>query len=296
MNLCEFCDRDKIWEKHKANSDRIAQYYANSQFEDYCQRIIDCGNFLKFEVVSGEIKLLNAKFCRIRYCPVCQWRRSLQWKARAYKTIPTVVNDFPRDRWLFLTLTVKNCPVKCLRKTLNEMHLSFKRLTKLKEWRARGWIKSTEVTLGHDGLAHPHFHCLLMVPASYFSGSYYLSHAKWVQLWQRSLKIDYLPVVDLKAIKKADNPTVLIPEILKYQTKVKDLISDREWLIELTRQLHKTRSIAIGGVLKSYLRQLEEQFEELPEEDEIENCDRETIYFSWNPHQKIYQKSDNLDY
>jgi hypothetical protein len=67
-------------------------------------------------------------------------------------------------------------------------------------------------------------------------------------------------------------------------------------LIELTRQLHKTRAIAIGGVLKSYLRQLEEQFEELPEEDEIENCDRETIYFSWNPHQKIYQKSDNLDY
>jgi 16S rRNA G1207 methylase RsmC len=134
-----------------------------------------------------------------------------------------------------------------------------------------------------------------MVPASYFSGSYYLSHAKWVQLWQRSLKIDYLPVVDLKAIKKADNPTVLIPEILKYQTKVKDLISDREWLIELTRQLHKTRSIAIGGVLKSYLRQLEEQFEELPEEDEIENCDRETIYFSWNPHQKIYQKTDNLE-
>lgn len=296
MNSFNFCEQDKIWNKHKANSDRIAQYYADSQFKDYYQRIIDCGNVLRFEIVCGKLKLLSARFCRIRYCSVCQWRRSLQWKARAYKTIPSVVSDFPKDRWLFLTLTVKNCPVDCLRETLNEMHLSFKRLTKLKEWYVRGWIKSTEVTLGQDGLAHPHFHCLLMVPASYFSGSYYLSHDKWVELWQRSLRVNYVPVVDIKTIKKADNPTILIPEILKYQTKADDLTADRDWLIELTKQLHKTREIAIGGLLKSYMRQLEENLEEpIQENKEIVSCDRETFYFSWNRSNKTYQKTDNLD-
>lgn len=66
--------------------------------------------------------------------------------------------------------------------------------------------------------------------------------------------------------------------------------------LELTKQLHKTRAIAVGGLLKSYMRYLEEQLEELTEENEIASCDRETLYFSWNRSNKTYQKTDNLDY
>nr|AAD13846.1 OrfB [Leptolyngbya sp. PCC 6402] len=32
-------------------------------------------------------------------------------KARAYKTLPKVVADYPTARYLFLTLTVKNCAI-----------------------------------------------------------------------------------------------------------------------------------------------------------------------------------------
>ena len=46
--------------------------------------------------------------------------------------------------------------------------------------------------------------------------------------------------------------TELIPGILKYQTKEADLTNDREWLLELTKQLHKTRSISVGGTLQDY--------------------------------------------
>jgi plasmid rolling circle replication initiator protein Rep len=292
MDLSNFSDREQIWNKHKTNSDRIAEYYANSQFGNYSQRMICCGDFLEFQAVSDEFKLSNARFCRVRYCPVCQWRRSLQWKAKAYKTIPNVVRDFPKDRWLFLTLTIKNCPIEHLRETLTWMHASFKRLTKLKIWSARGWIKSTEVTKGQDNLAHPHFHCLLMVPASYFSGSKYLSHAKWLQLWQQSLRVDYVPVVHIKTIKKTDDPTVLIPEILKYQTKAGDLTADRDWLLELTTQLYKTRAIALGGILKNYLHQLEEKREII---NAMAISEEERLYFRWNNRKKNYQKTYNLD-
>lgn len=292
--LTELSERDRIWETHKANNDHLAEQYFGSQFSGYHQRLTRCSDILAFEITTDQFKLANARFCRVRHCPICQWRRSLKWKARAYKTIPTVIQDFPKYRWLFLTLTVKNCPIDNLRDNLTWMHASFKRLTKLKAWCVKGWIKSTEITRGQDGLAHPHFHCLLMVPPSYFSGSRYLSREKWAQLWQQSLRIDYLPIIDIRAIPPTENPTVLIPEILKYQTKVDDLMTDREWLLQLTQQLHKSRAIAVGGVLSQYMRDLKREPESLL--DEIAETDHQKakalIYFNWVQPAKLYK----LDY
>ena len=84
-----------------------------------------------------------------------------------------------------------------------------------------------------------------MVPPSYFSHGY-LSHAKWVALWQQCLRVDYQPVIHVSAIAKHHDPKDLIPEILKYQVKESDLVGDHEWFLELTRQLHKTRAIAVS--------------------------------------------------
>lgn len=239
------------------------------------------------------MKLSGARFCRVRYCPVCQWRRSLMWKARAYKLLPKVVRDYPKHRWLFLTLTVKNCPITELRAVLDSMNQSFKRLTKLKSWKIKGWIKSTEVTRGRDGNAHPHFHCLLMVPSSYFSGQDYLSQDRWTELWQQCLRIDYKPMVHIRAVAKRHDPQVIIPEILKYQVKESDLIKDREWFLELTRQLHKTRAVAVGGVLKHYLKALEEEPEDLIGEDENPDIANEgELYFGWKQKDKKYRLVD----
>jgi plasmid rolling circle replication initiator protein Rep len=212
------------------------------------------------------------------------------WKAKAYKILPKIVIEYPSYRWLFVTLTVRNCQITELRLTLDWMHESFKRLTKLKDFFAIGWIKSTEVTRGKDGSAHPHFHCLLMVQPSYF-GKNYMKQSEWVELWRRSLRIDYNPVMDVQAIKKGVQPSSLIPELLKYCTKESDLIADREWFLELTRQMHKSRTIAAGGVLKDYFRDLEREPEDLigkGQENDLE-ADEEHLYFVWKRSQKKYK-------
>ncbi|QLE50677.1 replication protein [Nostoc sp. C057] len=247
-----------------------------------------CSELLKFQLVPDEsegileLKLSDARFCRVRHCPVCQWRRSLMWKARAYKILPQVVTDYPNYRWLFVTLTVKNCQIKELRENLDSINKAFKRFTELKVWPAKGWVKSIEVTKGRDGVsAHPHLHILAMVPPSYFSHAY-LSHAKWVALWQQCLRIDYHPVVHTSAIAKHHNPSLLIPEILKYQVKESDLVGDREWFLELTRQLHKSRAIAVGGILRQYMRELEEKNQDLIDEsEETDEVDGKSLYFRW---------------
>jgi plasmid rolling circle replication initiator protein Rep len=298
-NLSDLSDRDKPWDKHRANADKVSAYYAGSEFRDYSDRIHYCSEFLDFRLTPDasegtmKLKLDSARFCRVRHCPVCQWRRSLMWKAKAYKILPKIVSEYPTYRWLFVTLTVRNCPIIELRSTLDWMHESFKRLTKLKDFPAVGWIKSTEVTRSNDSFAHPHFHCLLMVQPSYF-GKNYMKQAEWVELWRRSLRIDYNPVLDVQAIKKGVQPSTLIPELLKYCTKESDLTADREWFLELTRQMHKTRTIAIGGVLKDYLRELEQEPEDLIGKGEEEDgIDEGHLYFAWRRKQKNYKLVDN---
>jgi hypothetical protein len=73
-----------------------------------------------------------------------------------------------------------------------------------------------------------------------------------------------------------------IPEILKYQVKESDLVGDREWFLELTRQLHKSRAIAVGGILRQYMRELEEKNQDLIDEsEETDEVDGESLYFRW---------------
>ena len=128
-------------------------------------------------------------------------------------------------------------------------------MAKLKAFPA-GWLRSTEVTRGRDGSSHPHFHCLLLVPSFYFSGRGYMKQSDWVAMWRQSMRLDYNPILDVQAVKQGDRPMELVPELLKYCTKELDMVADRGWFLELTRQMHKMRSIATGGVLKEYLREL----------------------------------------
>lgn len=297
--LADLSERDKPWDKHRSNADKVSMHYVNSEFEDYATRVHFCSELLDFKLVPDQeegiykLKLSAARFCRVRHCPVCQWRRSLMWKAKAYKVLPKIVEQYPKHRWLFLTLTVKNCPIEDLRSTLDWMNESFKRLTKLKIWPAKGWIKSVEVTRGKAGDAHPHFHCLLMVPPSYFSHGY-ISQQKWVELWKQSLRADYEPVLDVQAVKKGSQPMQLIPELLKYCVKESDLTADREWFLELTRQLHKTRAVATGGILKTYLKELEQEPEDLigeGEDGDVE-VDEGHLYFAWKRKHKKYKMVD----
>ena len=286
---------DKPWDKHRNFADRVQSHYNGSEFQAYSNRVQECSQLIGFGLTiqennSPKLKLQTAKFCRVRHCPVCQWRRSLMWKAKAYKILPRIVEAYPSYRFLFLTLTIKNTDITTLKKTLKEMNSGFQRLSQLKSFPAIGWLRSTEVTKGRDGNAHPHFHCLLLVPSSYF-GNKYLKQSDWVSMWRKSMRLDYNPVLDIQAVKNGSTPMELIPELLKYCTKESDMVADRLWFLELTRQMYRIRSIATGGVLKQYLKELEEDPEDLIGESDLDP-DREKdleLFFGWRRNEKRYR-------
>lgn len=305
--LSDVSPRDKPWDSHRSNASKVEAIYKDSDFRRYGERIAQCSQRMEFAVRPSEdeeggqqFRLKSARFCRVRHCPVCQWRRSQMWVARTFKALPGVLEAYPKSRWVFVTFTARNCPVNELRDTTKAMNDAFKRLAKRKDWPAQGFIKSVEVTRSASGEAHPHFHVLMMVPPSYFSHGY-ISQDKWRELWKSALRVDYLPVVNVKAVKPKkliegqspiDAIADAIRETLKYSVKPKDMLDDPQWFLELTSQLHNTRSVGIGGVLRDYFSEDEpEDLINTEESGDLEISDSDlSIVFGWRELVKRYAK------
>lgn len=289
--LKDLSPSDKPWDDRRCESDQVGSFYSKSDFQDYSDRIARCAQILllgsRLELPGPKtIRLKSCFFCRVRNCSVCQWRRSLMWKARLGQALPAIERDYPKARWLHLTLTVRNCPVTDLRATLKSMNVAWKRLTLVKKFPAIGYSKSLEVTRGEDGSAHPHFHILLMVLPNYFGGNY-IKQDKWIEMWKKAMRIDYDPDVDIRAVKTTSDRELadVIKEVAKYTVKGDDLVEDREWLLEYTKQVHKTRAIALGGILKEYLSEQEATNEELvigDSEDSLDELVAPFYFANWD--------------
>lgn len=301
-SLSAYSPHDKPWDIHKGQSDDVAAIYRQDQtFRRLSERINGCSGQLLFsrntnqETGESTLKLRGARFCRVRNCPICQWRRSLMWRARFFQALPQLQSAHPTARWLFLTPTVRNCPITDLRETLSGMNSAWQRLLKRPEFSAvLGWVRTTEVTRGADGTAHPHFHCLLMVRPSYF-GKDYTTKARWQELWQSCMRLDYPPIIDIRTVKgNGDGINKALCETLKYSVKPTDMIDDPAWFIEYTRQTHKLRFVATGGVLKKILKaDKPETNDDLLLADnptDTPEIDEELLRFDWNKPTRKYRR------
>ena len=298
LSLSDVSPSDKPWNIHATERDQVRNLYLESG-HPYSRRISDCSQWLDFAVTSTDsdefaLKLQSSKFCRVRHCPVCQWRRSLKWRAKFFQVLPQIREVYPTARFIFLTLTVKNCELADLRSQITIMNKAWQRMAQRKNFPALGWVRSLEVTKSKDSSAHPHFHSLLMVPADYFLDGY-LKQSDWTNLWQSALRINYTPIVDVRTVKpklgvEGDGIAAAVCETLKYSVKLDDLVSSADWLLGLTKQLHKTRAVAVGGVLKQYLADLEKEPDDLIHVDESSQSGEELgrLRFDWRYEKKQY--------
>jgi plasmid rolling circle replication initiator protein Rep len=309
--LSDVSPRHKPWDQHRDEADEVQQVYAHGEVwhQRYAERVAACSQVLEFardppkHDERQKIKLKTAHFCHVRFCPVCQWRRALKYQAIVYQSLPRLMIDFPDSRFLFLTLTIRNCQIDYLRYTLGLMEKAWQRHTQVQIWPAIGWVRSVEITRAKDRSAHPHYHCLLMVPPAYFQGDY-LKQKEWAELWQECLRVDYRPVVDVRVVKQSRKKSafrlnqvsishmwLIVTEILKYQVKASDMVKDDRWFLTLTDQVRGTRAVAMGGILKQYFRarRRKEDLTEEPGEEEPETVD-ESLFFGWKQEVRRYRR------
>jgi len=293
--LTSYSPKDKSWDIHKAQADAVANLYSQTVYDRYCGKLNECSGYLAFHFIdnpqTGEskLKLFRASFCRLRHCPICQWRRSLLWMIRFKNTLPEIQSKHPTARYIFLTLTVKNCDLNELRETLQAMNKGWKRLIQRPDWPALGFIRTTEVTRSDIGEAHPHFHCIMLVKPGYFS-KYYIKHSEWIEMWQKVMRLNYSPNLDIRVIA-TKNIEKSICELIKYAIKPDDLMYSAQWLEGITKQLSRLRFIATGGVLKNCLREGDETNEDLIKLESNSNTEQAPeLRFGWNRPAQRYKK------
>lgn len=267
--------RERQWKEKKKRTEFLSMMYFSlakqntekkDRYSSRALRLEKCGRLLTFSVLeNGSKQLKNAMFCKIRLCPLCAWRRSL----KIYSNMSRIMEQLKRNkreyRFLFLTLTVKNCQPEELNELILKMQRAYGLLYRRKEFRVvKGWYRGLEVTHNkRNNTYHPHYHVILVVNKSYFSTTEkegYIKQDKWVSLWRSCMDLDYNPIVD---IRRVYGDTVRsVSECAKYTVKDTDYLDcdDLDMSLDaikiLDEALDRKRLIAYGGVLKEIRRQL----------------------------------------
>jgi plasmid rolling circle replication initiator protein Rep len=248
--------KERPWRNKKMKSLKVSESFKRLNLKNRAERTKYCGSELKFGECSkdGQKKLLHANFCKDRLCPMCNWRRSGMLQGQVMEILHQATEE-RKMKFIFLTLTVKNCKKHELKSTIDSLFEGFRRLFQYKavDNVVVGWVRCLEITRNNKRYSkdydtyHPHFHILIGVTPSYFSGQEYLSKKKWASLWRKSLKLDYEPIVYVKAVKpkqEGQSAEAAAIETAKYSVK------DTDYIHESTKETDKVISV-LAEALKS---------------------------------------------
>lgn len=243
--------------------------------------IISCADTLIFlKNKENHQKLHQAYFCKFRLCPICNWRRSLKMFAQVSQITDYLLVQKPDVKFLFLTLTIKNCTGAELSDTidllLDKVQFIYNKSrivkgnTTIKNFKKLliGGLRALEVTYNkEEDTYHPHIHLLLAVQPDYFKKQY-VNQDQFSQIWKEILNIDYTPIVDVRGIKNKSPKT--IAEVSKYPIKsfeLQTLPKDKamEVLYFMMNASYNRRFVSFFGELK--------KIRALLQLDDIENGD-----------------------
>lgn len=254
----------KFQPKHE-KSIELAEVYSRMDLHSRAFRLADCGTYLVFHqsIETGKKKLVRANFCKDRLCPMCNWRRSM----KIFGQVSQVMDLLQKDgyRFLFLTLTVRNCKVEYFTETIQRLFDGWRNLyheVKVFKKIVLGTFRSLEVTINPKTKEfHPHFHVVLAVKPDYFHHGY-VSQKQWVDMWAIACDLDYDPIVHIETVK--EGPAGIgkaVAEAAKYAVKDSDFLvgsgSDRErYVAALLSGLGGRRLADMTGCFRKAKKQL----------------------------------------
>lgn len=277
--LPEFLTGEKFADKKVANEKLATAYLYLAKVKQpgladlwrkKYEQVIGCSTWLCFHESSSGRRLKSMNSCRNRLCPICTWRRSLKTYHNMRQITDYIATspDIPSYKYVFVTLTVKNCKADQLGDLITELYKGQKRLRELKAFKemCKGYFCTLEVT--HNKLQdtyHPHFHLVIAVLPSYFSSRYYIAQSKLREMWRESMRLDYDPKV---WIKKVGDIGGAAAEVAKYPVKDSELIDVDEWdltaeaVAAVDQALKGRRLIGFGGIFRELHKRLNLEDEE----------------------------------
>lgn len=204
----------------------LADVYNRLGMDGRMCRVADCGSYLEYHVTDDAKMLHTANFCKDRLCPMCNWRRSLKIFGQVSQVMDVLEGQ--QYRFLFLTLTVRNCSADDLPATVQVLYDGWRMLYNKKsifKKSVEGTFRSLEVTRNaKTGTFHPHLHVILAVRLDYFRCGY-IPQSEWAKLWRSCCDLDYDPIVDIRTILPNERGlSGAVAEVSKYAVKASDFL------------------------------------------------------------------------
>lgn len=276
--------KERPWRAKKVANLLLSEVYKGIDLKK-TERLLDCASFLIFAKSEAGLVLDKMNSCRVRLCPMCQWRRSLKAYTQTMKILEYLDSKKVPPAYVFLTLTVRNCTGAELSATIDDIMGGLNRLGTYAAFRkaVRGSYRGLEIT--HDverviskaryrqaksyydklGLTagdlnpnyntyHPHVHFLLAVNKSYFKSRDYISQDRWVEYWRRAMRLDYDPVVDVRRTWGKCHEQVA--ECSKYACKDAEYVIPKDYDLSLEtvalldQALANRRLVAYAGEMR----------------------------------------------
>lgn len=301
--------RVRPWQQHKAEAQLLAVAYELAGDTAKASRLRCCADSLAFAPAEGgRLHLQSAAFCRVRLCPVCQWRRSL----KVYGQTIDIVRYLAQQReaqgrkpysYIMLTLTVPNIPGHQLGQGITDIHRAWQRIMQRADVRAavQGWMRGTEVTRNADTeMYHHHIHAVLAVQPSYYTSRAYIPRDRWLAMWREATRDASITQLDIR--RCYGSAEAAAAEIAKYSAKVSDYVQPddvdtmQQAVTELDKALARRRFVAWGGCMRAAHAALALDDAEDGDllhigEDAEAVADDTLLIWDWIPEPRVYLRS-----
>ena len=290
------CQVEKIIQKaqvKKGYNRKVISFLEGRGELTRADKIRDCASMLGFTNIENIAHIVKANFCRDRLCSVCAWRRQARFVSQMRPVMQNLENEY---KFVFVTLTVKSVSRDMLKGMVDLILKAYDRLLKLKQISSSwvGKIRALELTYNEeDDLFHPHLHILVAVKPSYFESSQeYISHEKLCFMWQNCLRVDYIPVCDIRSVN--DNMAGAV-ETLKYGLKPAKGMKPLEAFADVLRG---RRLVSFSGVFADMRKKLKlSSFEDVLVDDiPVKSSRYECVLYKFDTTGGVYKYYEKLYY
>ena len=231
----------------------------------------------------GHVHVLQARLCRDRVCPICNWRLALRQYSQMLQTLNYYYEHYnAHTDAYFLTLTVPNCTPENVDYTMSKLTQDWDRLMH-RSWCKKnivGWARKTEITYNNrTNTLHPHLHVIVMatespIPMIDYWLQYNPNANKQCQDLQsidtgRHAKVDRQTVVPVDLSEPDESIVGAILETFKYTTKTAEILTMPLKTLRCYLQgIDGKRLIAYGGLIKDIRAELKLKEEETDIDEE----------------------------
>lgn len=228
-----------------------------------------CGSYLEFIATADKEKkkLVQAHFCKNRFCPLCSWRKARK-DSLMLSIMMQAISEEKNYQFIFMTLTTPNVKADKLNEEIDLFNHALKKMFMRKRVKTaiKGYVRKLEITYNKKRNDYnPHFHLILAVNKSYFTDpKYYIKQAEWLDLWRDVTGktginpdgTDEITQLDIRKVKGFQQEKA-VQEVAKYSAKDFEMTESQEVFDTFYHAMKGRQLITFNGVFKEYKKKYE---------------------------------------